>query len=75
MIDALNSGKQGTRRAVVPSGKKDGPAEGKELNTFSEAQRLSRLRSFYFVLARRQLSALSISLGEFDDLGMDIPMY
>jgi hypothetical protein len=72
MIDTLNSGKQGTRRTVIPSGKKDGPAERKKLNTLSEAQRLSRLQNASFVLARRQLS---VRLGEFDDLGMDIPMY
>ncbi len=36
MIGTLNSGEQRARRAVTPSGKEDGPAEGEELNSFSE---------------------------------------
>jgi hypothetical protein len=36
MIGILNSGEQGTRRAVTPSGKEDTPAEGEKLDPFLE---------------------------------------
>jgi hypothetical protein len=77
MIGALDSGEQGTRRAVAPSGKKECPAEGEELNPCSEVQRSSRLRDVYFgnasfLLARWQLSG---RLGELDVLGMNIFIY
>lgn len=36
MIDILNSGEQGARRAVTPSGKEESPAEGEKLNPGSE---------------------------------------
>jgi hypothetical protein len=36
MIGILNSGEQGTRRAVTPPGKEESPAKGEKLNPFSE---------------------------------------
>lgn len=77
MICALDSGKQGTRRAVTPSGKKESPAEGEELNPCSKFHRYVRLgvvcsMNTSFLLARR---GSSVRLGELDVLGMDVSMY
>ena len=36
MIGTLNSREQGSSRGITPSGKKESPAEGEELNPFSE---------------------------------------
>ena len=59
MIDSLDSGKERTRRAVIPPDKKQSPTEREELNPCSQRSRFTRfrdristIRSTFFVLLR-----------------------
>jgi hypothetical protein len=73
MIGVLNSREKGTRRAVTPSGKEEGPAEGEKLDPFSDLCRFVRLRDMYMQIALL-LRRLSVHLGEFDFLVVDVLM-
>ncbi len=80
MIITLDSGEQGTRGAVAPSGKKESPAERKELNSCSEGKRIAwfgRIRwhlydASFLMFGRRKPSS---RLREFDFLDMHILLY
>jgi hypothetical protein len=74
MIFILNSEEQGTRRAVTPSGKENSPAEGEKLNPSSELRGVVRLRDRLRDMYLQIASFLSVHLGEFDFVCVNIPV-